>query len=258
MSDFRPLSALAPAECAWIAEFLGGGGILPLYFATAQESLLGGTDNGLILIGRRQRGLVLGISFAALEAFTYVGQLEDDELLLAAARPIPSELHAPTEIAARLRPLLGSRLTAEHAMRIETCAIGAQSSDPACRLMSARDADRLTAFYRAYNPRSVFSPWMLEHPFVAIEEQGEILASAGVLALSRKLGSAVIGNFLTHPDRRDLGLARRVGQTLLAALGAIGIRHAALVTTEGNQSARKVYQNLGFALDERWVQFDLH
>jgi len=123
--------------------------------------------------------------------------------------------------------------------------------------MSPNDADALAPFYRAHNPRNVFSPWMLEHPFIAIVEGNEIVSAAGVLALSRKVGWALIGNFLTRPDRRGRGLARRVGETLLAALATMGIRHAALATTEENLAARRVYARLGFSLAERWVEFDL-
>jgi GNAT superfamily N-acetyltransferase len=123
--------------------------------------------------------------------------------------------------------------------------------------MNHDDADRLRAFYDANNPRHVFSPWMLRHPFIAVVERGEILAGAGVLALSKRLGWALIGNFLTRPDRRGRGLARRVGETLLAELGRNGIGHAALVTTDDNSAARSVYRELGFALAEARVELDL-
>ena len=257
MIALRPLSALSAAERDWIAGFLGHGGVLPLYFETAIEDLARGIDNRLVLIGRERKGLVLGITFAGLEAFTIVGFLDEAELRATYTRPMPGELHVTTELAEDLRPHLRDRLAAELAMRIETCTIDAHATDPHCQVMSADDADRLTAFYDAHNPRHVFSPWMLEHPFIAIVEQGEILAGAGVLALSRRLGWALVGNFLTRPDQRGRGLARRVGQTLLAALKRNGIGHAALVTTDDNAAARSVYRNLGFTLAEVRVELDL-
>ena len=257
MSGFRPLSALAAEERDWIAQFLRGDSTLALYFDTAIEDLARGIDNRLILIGREKRGLILGIAFAGLEAFSVVGALDDTELAAACARPMPAELHVTAETADRLRPKIASRLVAEHAMRIETCTIGPRVSDPRCRIMTRADAAPLTEFYQAHNPRNVFSPWMLEHPFVAVVEQGEILAGAGVLALSRRLGWALIGNFLTRPDQRSRGLARRVGESLLAVLGRNGIAHAALVTTDANNAARRVYHGLGFALAETRVELDL-
>ncbi|GAB2175732.1 GNAT family N-acetyltransferase [Dongia sp. agr-C8] len=257
MSALRPLSALSAEERDWIASFLGDDGILPLYFDTAIEDLARGIDNRLVLIGGERQGFILGIAFAGLEVFTIVGALSDAELRLTYARPMPGELHVTADLAASLRPHLQDRLAAELAMRVETCAIGSRMADPTCRLMTVSDADRLTAFYDAHNPRHVFSPWMLEHPFIAVEEKGEILAGAGVLALSRRLGWALIGNFLTRPDRRGRGLARRVGQTLLAALRRNGIGHAALVTTDDNAAARSVYRDLGFGLAEARVELDL-
>lgn len=257
MSGLRPLSALDGDELDWIKNFLAADSVQSLYFDTAVDDLARGIDNRLILIGRGRRGLILGIAFSGLEAFSITGALEEDELAQSFTRPMPAEIHANSEVAAHLRPRLARRLIAEHAMRIETCAIGARGSDPLCRHMTAADAAALTAFYHTHNPRSVFSPWMLDHPFIAVVEEGEILAGAGVLALSQRLGWALIGNFLTRPDQRGRGLARRVGETLLAALGRNRIGHAALVTTDDNMAARRVYRDLGFALAEARVELDL-
>jgi GNAT superfamily N-acetyltransferase len=257
MNRLRPLSALSTEERDWIWKFLGNDGVLPLYFDTAVDDLARGIDNRLVLIGRERVGLILGITFAGLEAFTILGSLDHAELRTTYTRPMPGELHVTAELAARLRPCLGERLLAELAMRTETCTIGARASDPFCRVMAGGDAGRLMAFYNRHNPRHVFSPWMLEHPFIAVVEQGEILAGAGVLALSKRLGWALIGNFLTRPDQRGRGLARRVGQTLLAELARNGISHAALVTTDENAAARSVYRDLGFALAEAGVELDL-
>ena len=257
MNGLRPLSALSAEERDWITKFLGGDGVLPLYFDTAVEDLARGIDNRLVLIGHERRGLVLGIAFAGLEAFTILGSLDDAELRTTYTRPMPGELHVTAALATHLRPLLRDRLVADLAMRTEICTIGTRTPDPICRILTRDDADRLGAFYDRHNPRHVFSPWMLEHPFIAVVEQGEILAAAGVLALSRRLGWALIGNFLTRPDQRGRGLARRIGQTLLAVLGRNGIGHAALVTTDDNAAARSVYRDLGFALAEAKVELDL-
>jgi RimJ/RimL family protein N-acetyltransferase len=257
MIGFRPLSAISAEDRLWITDFLATDATLALYFDTAMEDLARGVDNRLILIGRKRRGLILGIAFARLEAFSIIGTLDDDELATSYARPMPAELHATPEIAARLRPRLAARLATEHAMRIEICTIGTRTPDSLCRELTPGHADRLTAFYNTHNPRNVFSPFMLEHPFIALMEQDEIVAGAGVLALSRRLRWALIGNFLTRPDRRGRGLASRVGESLLAALGRNGISHVALVTTDDNAAARRVYAGLGFALVEARVELDL-
>lgn len=257
MNALRPLSALSAEERDWVARFLGDDGILPLYFDTALEDLPRGIDNRLVLIGRERSGLVLGIRFAGLEVFTIVGDLGAAELRETYTRPMSGELHVTAERAAQLRPHLRDRLVAALAMRTETCTLGTHAPDPLCQMMTRADADRLAAFYDRHYARHVFSPWMLEHPCIAVVEQGEILSAAGVLAMSKRLGWALIGNFLTRPDQRGRGLARRVGQTLLAALARNGIGHAALVTTDDNAAARSVYRDLGFALAEARVQLDL-
>jgi GNAT superfamily N-acetyltransferase len=248
---------MSAGEREWIADFLGGDGILPLYFDTAVEDLARGIDSRLVLIGHERKGLVLGITFAGLEAFTIVGSLQDAELRTTYTRPMAAELHVTAELAPDLRFRLRDRLVGERAMRIETCTIAARDPDPECEVLTRADADRLTAFYDRYNPRHVFSPWMLEHPFIAAVEEGEIVAGAGVLALSKRLGWVLVGNFLTRPDRRGRGLARRVGRTLLATLARNGIGHAALVTTDDNAAARSVYGELGFSLAEARVELDL-
>jgi len=258
MTAFRPLSALTPQERDRIRDFVAERGIVALYLDTALEDLARGIDNRLVLTGGAGAGVILGIRFSGLEVFTVIGMLDDAELASVLVRRMPAELHVPEPVAARLRPHLGARIISAEDMRIETCAIGlARVRDPDCRVLSADDAARLTAFYAAHNPRSVFSPWMLAHPLVAVLEGDEIVAAAGVLALSRRLGWAMIGNFLTHPDRRGCGLAARVGETLLAELRTIGLRTAALATTDRNQAARRVYQRLGFTLAERWIELDL-
>jgi hypothetical protein len=161
MNGLRPLSALSTEERDWIANFLGKDGVLPLYFDTAVEDLARGIDNRLVLIGRERNGLILGITFAGLEAFTIVGTLNDVELRSTYTRPMPCELHVTAELAAHLRPRLGDRLVAELAMRTETCTIGTRVADPRCQVITRDDSDRLMAFYDRYNPRHVFSPWML-------------------------------------------------------------------------------------------------
>jgi hypothetical protein len=87
--------------------------------------------------------------------------------------------------------------------------------------MTGADAPALSAFYRLHYPRSVFSPWMLEHPFAGIVEDNE-----------------------------------NVGKTLLGGLHMRGISHAALAINGENRAAQRVYRRLGFSLAECWVQFD--
>jgi ribosomal protein S18 acetylase RimI-like enzyme len=87
---------------------------------------------------------------------------------------------------------------------------------------------------------------MLELPFVGIREGGELVAAAGTIILSERLGGCHVGHFLTHPAHRGRGLARAAARGLLEVLAKRGIRTFMLGVTEDNLPARRVYEGLGF------------
>jgi ribosomal protein S18 acetylase RimI-like enzyme len=258
LTALRPLSALTPEERSWLAEFIADQPILSLYFEAALEDLAKGLDNRLVLIGRRRRGLILGIAFDASDAFTVFGALEDAELNSVVVRPRRAEVHVGPAIADQARALCGSRVANVFGMRIYTRATDRNAStDSRCRRLTLDDLADTTRFYNAHYPQTVFSGWMLERPFLALFAGRRMVAAAGVLAMSDRRRWAIIGNFLTDPAWRGQGLAKIVGRGLVSLLNAEGIEHVALVTTDENQAACRVYEGLGFGLAERWVQIDL-
>jgi ribosomal protein S18 acetylase RimI-like enzyme len=119
--------------------------------------------------------------------------------------------------------------------------------------------ESLQRFYGEFYPGTIFSSWMLEQPFFAIrgEREGEFLASGGVVAAHAGLGSANLGNFLTHPQHRGRGLAQAVTATLLHALEGEGYREFTLGTYEENRPACRVYEAVGFRLLEERIQADI-
>lgn len=258
MTALRPLSALSPEERGWLTAFIADQPILSLYFEAALEDLAKGLDNRLVLIGRQRRGIVLGISFDASDAFTVFGALDDAELSSMAMRPRRAEVHVDNGVADKVQVLCGSRVADAFGMRIYTRGTDRSAPmDSRCRRLTIDDLADATHFYHAHYPQTVFSSWMLERPFLALFADDRIVAAAGVLAMSDKRRWAIIGNFLTDPARRGQGLAKVVGRGLISLLSAEGIEHVALVTTDENQVAWRVYESLGFSLAERRVQIDL-
>lgn len=75
---------------------------------------------------------------------------------------------------------------------------------------------------------------------------GELAAMAGVHVLSNYLGTAGIGNVVTHPNHRRAGHARAVVTACMANLARIGIHTVGLDVRVGNDSAYALYASLGF------------
>jgi RimJ/RimL family protein N-acetyltransferase len=258
MTALRLLSAVSPAERDWLAGFIADQPILSLYFEAALEDLARGLDNRLVLIGKRRHGFILGLVFDTMDVLTVYGALDDVELKSVAARPRRAELCVQTQIAESVRAHCTARVANVFGMRVYARATERTPSvDPRARRLTIDDLSATAAFYAAHYPQTVFSAWMLDQPFLALFDADRIIAAAGVLAISRKRRWAIIGNFLTDPAWRGRGLAKSVGRGLISLLKTEGIDHVALVTTDENQAAWRVYEGLGFGLAERWVQIDL-
>lgn len=75
---------------------------------------------------------------------------------------------------------------------------------------------------------------------------GELAAMAGVHVISRSLGTAGIGNVVTHPNHRRAGHARAVVTACMANLARIGVHTVGLDVRVGNDSAYALYASLGF------------
>lgn len=75
---------------------------------------------------------------------------------------------------------------------------------------------------------------------------GELAAMAGVHVLCNDLGTAGIGNVVTHPNHRRAGHARAVVTACMANLARIGIHTVGLDVRVGNDSAYALYASLGF------------
>lgn len=252
----RPTSALSADELARLRDVVSGRPLLRLYLDAALEDLARGRDDRLVLVGADGEGAVLAIVFDDLAVATTAGRLRPDELAAAAATPLPAEIHLEPEHAPRLRALCAPRLIAARELRIYGRPTEGASPDPEARRMGPADAPAVAAFMRAHNPRTVFSGWMLDLPFAAVlDADGAVAATAGTIASAG--GRSLIGNFLTRPDLRGRGLARRLALHMAWLHGADGAGEVLLATTADNAPACRAYEAAGFGIVEERLQWDL-
>ena len=109
-----------------------------------------------------------------------------------------------------------------------------------------RDTAAMMELYTHY-PDHLFEAYQLESGlyFGVPDEELGFSSIAGVHVFSETYGVAAIGNFVTHPSRRGLGLASRCTQKLLDTL----FERTSLVTLnvqEKNEAAVKMFRNFGF------------
>ncbi len=108
------------------------------------------------------------------------------------------------------------------------------------------DLERLRAFYRESYPGNWFDPRMLETGvYLGLEREGDLVATAGVHALSAAEGIAALGNIAVHSAHRGQGLATQVTaalcQRLYPQIGTLGLNvHAE------NAPAQAAYRRVGF------------
>ena len=92
-----------------------------------------------------------------------------------------------------------------------------------------------------------FQPWMLRQgTFHGVREGPDLIAVAGTHLFSRELGVCAIGNVYTRRDRRRQGLGSRVTSAVVQHALSRAISTIVLNVGQGNQAARRVYEQLGF------------
>jgi amino-acid N-acetyltransferase len=75
--------------------------------------------------------------------------------------------------------------------------------------------------------------------FYALEESGEVLGYSG---LERRDGTALLRSVVVPPERRGLGIGRRLVEAMLDEAAALGDREVHLLTT----TAAGYFERLGF------------
>lgn len=173
------------------------------------------------------------------------------ELFAALAPQLPDEVYLHLEPG--LRDIAESRWRlSDHGLHLrmaltEPDRLSDEPADTAIRWFGPNDADELLRFYERAFPEHWFDPRTLRSGLYAgLEEQGEVVAVAGVHVWSERLGVAALGNIATMPDWRGRGYGRRVtaavSRRLVALDCSVGLNVAA-----SNVPAIRIYERLGFS-----------
>ena len=92
-----------------------------------------------------------------------------------------------------------------------------------------------------------FQPWMLRQgTFRGVREGPDLIAVAGTHLFSPELGVCAVGNVYTRRDRRRQGLGSRVTSAVVHHALSHAISTIVLNVGQGNEAARRVYEQLGF------------
>jgi ribosomal protein S18 acetylase RimI-like enzyme len=252
------LSKLTEPDLQEVRRRLAFHPLLTLYFEAAVDAVAKGESNRGLLIGGAG-GVVLSIDFAGLTVRTTVGKLTESELTDGVLSNRPAELHLEDGHLEFARRLLGARIIAEKRLRYYRLdSPSTFAFDQRCRLLTRKDEQIVESFYGKFYPGTVFSPWMLDNPFVGLFDDGQLRSCGGVIVQSHATGIANLGNFLTHPMWRGLGFAKSVAKSLVGKLEEAGFRTFLLATTDDNIPARRVYEAIGFGAFEERAQLNVN
>jgi GNAT superfamily N-acetyltransferase len=244
----EPLARLDSAARADLARRVAGDPLMAFYLAAADET-------ALAMRGRASEGAALGARFDGLTVVSTLGPLAAAERAALLALPGPLELHVPEDDAEGFALEAGARLRASRPMLALAAPTAGAVPDPGVEAPDAEGWSDAAALMAALNPDSLLSAHMAALPFGVIREGGRILAMAGTIAAAGD--TALLGHFLTRPEARGRGLARRLALHLRARHATAGVARVLLATTADNAPALRAYAAAGFAPIARRVQLDL-
>lgn len=252
----KPFAALTTDELRTLSELTRTHPVFRVYLCDARAAARDGATNRTAMVGRDGKGAALGISFERIDVRTIIGNLSPTEEWAVADLPNRGELHVDRLVAGRLRERLGHRITAAHELRYYALAQRpARAPDPRCTRLGREHLGTITEFFASHYPQTILSPWMLDHLFLGIVEDGELVACGGVVAAAE--GIANVGNFLTAPKARGRHLCRAIAATLSHHLFDQGMSQITLGTTGDNRAACRAYEAAGFRCFDRRLQLDL-
>ena len=120
-------------------------------------------------------------------------------------------------------------------------------------LAEAPDAQRLIDECALHDGRDwgdiAFSSEMLtDGYYYGVADSDRLIALGGTHIIGRQGSVAAIGNIVTHPGFRRLGLGGQVASAVTGALVADGFETIVLNVNQKNEVALKLYQKLGFSV----------
>jgi ribosomal protein S18 acetylase RimI-like enzyme len=250
-SGMQPLSRLPPADIALLRQLVAGDDLVRFYLALAEAEAARGEDASLVMLGRARRGAALGARFDAIAVFSIVGELDDADLSALLDWPGRLELHLTDLHHARIGRLSGQGLGLGRRMVAMEAPTRGAAPDPEALLLDAAGFAAAAATMARHNSDSVLSAHMADLPFAVIRAGDRILAMAGTIGIAGD--TALLGHFLTVPEARGRGLARRLALHLRWHFAHIGVARLLLATTEDNAAACRAYTAAGFrVIARRW------
>jgi ribosomal protein S18 acetylase RimI-like enzyme len=90
--------------------------------------------------------------------------------------------------------------------------------------------------------------------FYGVTDKDRLVATAGTHILSETYGVAAVGNVFTHPEHRRQGLGTLCTNAVVQELLARRIRTIVLNVYEGNETALRLYQRMGFREHCRYIE----
>ena len=254
-----PTGSLTAADLRWILGFLADRPWFDFYLQCALDDLAEGLDNRSWYLGRARRGLAIALRLDGVDLVWLVGELEDDEVTFLAELPHRAELHVEeAHVPGLLRACAGRLRRTDRLRYYSAVAPNPGAPDRRCRAVTPDDHAAVRALFAAHYPETVLTEYMLGLPFVGVWDDGTLVAAAGTIVVSERLGACHLGNFLTHPDRRGQGLARVAARGLFRLVSSRGVKTFHLGVYDGNRSAWRAYEALGFALVDTRPLLYLH
>lgn len=246
-----PLSRLPVADRALLRRLVAADALLSFYLSLAEADVERGEDASVVMLGRAREGAAIGARFDGLTVFSTIGKLAAEDLQKLLAWPGRLELHLTEAHHAEVSTLDATGLGPPQRMIAMEADAGGVPPDPVATLLDRSDFPEAAATMAAHNPDTVLSARMAGLPFVAIREGGRIVAMAGTIGMAGE--TALLGHFLTVPEARGRGFARRLARHLRWHFARRGVRRLLLATTEENVAACRAYAAAGFsAAGWRW------
>jgi GNAT superfamily N-acetyltransferase len=177
-----------------------------------------------------------------------------------ALRPVLDEIaHVPEfflHVREEVLPLIETRYQVRHRKAMWRMLLDPAAFRPAATAdvvgLGLADLEALQRLYADGEPAGespeFFGPSMLQDgTYRGVYEDGALVAAAGTHLVAVEEGVAAVGNVYTRRDRRGCGLASRLVGAVAGELLRRGVSTVALNVEQGNATAVRVYERLGFA-----------
>jgi ribosomal protein S18 acetylase RimI-like enzyme len=239
VDDVDIIRSLLQADRAWSVYALGD--LVPEQF---QHTTWFRAASGAAALVMLYHGFHPPVIFALGDAAAVESILDEME------KPQELLLHVHPEIPVLLRKHYGTVVT-EAMWRMLLDQTRFQQVAASCNRLTAKDVSALEHLFAdgdaaGEHPHFFLPAMVSDGVFFGVYEGDDLIAAAGTHMVSPREGIAAIGNVYTRSDRRGLGLAAKTTAAVTAELIRSNIETIALNVSQGNNTARRVYERLGF------------